>query len=51
MRGPHDQATMLGLQLDFVRQVRLLQQTLGHTDAPRITKSNNPRSGDHVTTL
>lgn len=51
MSGPHDQAAMLGLQLDFVRQLCLFEQTLRYADAPRIADPDNAGLGNHVTTL
>ena len=51
MSGSYDQSTMLRLQLDFFRQLRLFEQTLGHADTPGVADANNASLGNHVTTL
>jgi hypothetical protein len=42
---------MLGLELDFLRQLRLFEQALGHTNASRVADPDNASLGNHVTTL
>lgn len=51
MRGPHDQAAMLGLQLDVFRQLRVFEQTLGHAYATRIAYADDAGFRNHVPTL
>jgi hypothetical protein len=46
-----DQSTPLGLELDFVRQLRVLQQHLGYSYALGVPDLDDPRSGDHVITV
>jgi hypothetical protein len=50
-RGSNDQPPGVRLQLDFLGQLRLLQQSPGHSDSLRIADSNDPRLGAHVITL
>jgi hypothetical protein len=51
MGSSYDQPAVLGLQLDFFRQLRLFEQTLGYPDPPRVADADNASLGNHVITL
>ena len=51
MCGSDDQPTMLRLEFNLVRQLRLFEQSLGHADTARIADADNAGLGNHVTTL
>jgi hypothetical protein len=44
---PNNKPARLGLELHLFRELRLLQQCLGHANASRIADPNNPRDGRH----
>jgi hypothetical protein len=46
-----NEASGLSVQLDLVRQLRLIQENLGDADAPRVADPDDAGLGRHVTTL
>ena len=46
-----NEASGLSVQLDLVRQLRLIQENLGDADAPRVADPDDAGLGHHVAAL